>query len=715
MELEYEILDLLSRRNKALEAIEISNELGKKTDSEYLEVVEVLTKLSDNYDIYCSNKGRYMLFDRSPLKKGKININRKGFGFVDLIDEEDIFISSDNLNGAIHGDTVIAEVTGRKERNKLEGRILKIIDRKLDKVVGEFIGSKDEFSVIPDEEKLKIKIVIPKENVHGAVEGNKVVVRIIDQETNHLYTADVVEILGHKNDPGVDILSIARKYDIEDEFTEEVYEQLKTIPDSVSEEEMVGRLDLRNEMIFTIDGADTKDIDDAISIEKLENGNYRLGVHIADVSYYVTEDSPLDVNAMSRGTSVYLVDRVIPMIPHQLSNGICSLNEGVDRLAVSCIMEIDENAKIIDYDLKESVIRSRKKMTYTDVNKILEDNIVPDGYEDYADTLRLMHELSKILRKNKISRGYLDFDVDEAKIIVDDACHPIDIKPRERGIGENLIEDFMIVANECVASHIFYLDLPGIYRIHEEPKEEKIRDFLNYIGILGYSYKGNMKDMSPKTIQGLLEFLKDKKEFKILSSLLLRNMKKAVYSPNNVGHFGLGSKIYTHFTSPIRRYPDTTVHRLLKEYVFHPNLSDGNIRKWQEKLVFISDNSSARERASINCEREVEDMKMAEYMEDHIGEEFDGMISSIVNFGMFIELDNLVEGMCRYEDMNDYFHFNERTLSAEGEKSHIVYRMGDRVRIKVVAASKEDQTIDFKIIMKLDEKEESLSEDLEII
>ena len=715
MELEYEILDLLGRRNKALEAIEISNELGKKTDSEYLEVVEVLTKLSDNYDIYCSNKGRYMLFDRSPLKKGKININRKGFGFVDLIDEEDIFISSDNLNGAIHGDTVIAEVTGRKERNKLEGRILKIIDRKLDKVVGEFIGSKDEFSVIPDEEKLKIKIVVPKENVHGAVEGNKVVVKIIEQETNHLYTADVVEILGHKNDPGVDILSIARKYDIEDEFTEEVYEQLKTIPDSVSDEEMVGRLDLRNEMIFTIDGADTKDIDDAISIEKLENGNYRLGVHIADVSYYVTEDSPLDVNAMSRGTSVYLVDRVIPMIPHQLSNGICSLNEGVDRLAVSCIMEIDKNAKIVDYDLKESVIRSRKKMTYTDVNKILEDNIVPDGYEDYADTLRLMHELSKILRKNKISRGYLDFDVDEAKIIVDDACHPIDIKPRERGIGENLIEDFMIVANECVASHIFYLDLPGIYRIHEEPKEEKIRDFLNYIGILGYSYKGNMKDMSPKTIQGLLEFLKDKKEFKILSSLLLRNMKKAVYSPNNVGHFGLGSKIYTHFTSPIRRYPDTTVHRLLKEYVFHPNLSDGNIRKWQEKLVFISDNSSARERASINCEREVEDMKMAEYMEDHIGEEFDGMISSIVNFGMFIELDNLVEGMCRYEDMNDYFHFNERTLSAEGEKSHIVYRMGDRVRIKVVAASKEDQTIDFKIIKKLDGKEESLSEDLEII
>ena len=713
MELENQILDLLGRRNKALEAIEISNELGKRTDSEYIEVVDALTKMADNYEIYCSNKGRYMLFDRSPLKKGKININRKGYGFVDLIDEEDIFIPVDNLNGAIHGDTVIAEVTGRKERNKLEGRVLKIIDRNLDKIVGEFVDNQKEFTVIPDEDKLKIKIVVPNENVHGAVDGSKVVVRIVEQETNHLYIGDVVEVLGHKNDPGIDILSIARKYDIEDEFTEEVKEQLKNIPDTVSVEEIQGRLDLRDEMIFTIDGADTKDIDDAISIEKLENGNYKLGVHIADVSYYVKEDSPLDVSAMSRGTSVYLVDRVIPMLPHQLSNGICSLNEGVDRLAVSCIMEIDENAKIVNYDLRESVIRSRKKMTYTNVNKILEENIIPSGYEEFADTLRLMHELSQILRKDKIKRGYLDFDVDEAKIIVDDNCHPIEIKPRERGIGENLIEDFMIIANECVASHIFYLDLPGIYRIHEEPKEDKIRDFLNYIGVLGYNYKGNVKDMSPKMVQGLLEFLKDKKEFKILSSLLLRNMKKAVYSPNNVGHFGLASKIYTHFTSPIRRYPDTTIHRLLKDYVFHPNLSEGNIHKWQQKLAFISENSSAKERASINCEREVEDMKMAEYMEDHIGEEFDGMISSIVNFGMFVELDNLVEGMCRFEDMKDYFHFDEKTMSATGEKTRIVYKMGDRVRIKVVAASKEEQTIDFMIIKKLDE--DKSSHDVEII
>ncbi|MDD6223589.1 MAG: VacB/RNase II family 3'-5' exoribonuclease, partial [bacterium] len=439
-------------------------------------------------------------------------------------------------------------------------------------------------------------------------------------------------------------------------------------------------------------------IDDAISIEKLENGHYRLGVHIADVSYYVEEDSPLDVNAMNRGTSVYLVDRVIPMLPHQLSNGICSLNEGVDRLAVSCIMEIDERARIVDYDIKESVICSRKKMTYTAVNSILENNIIPDGYAEFVPTLKLMAELAEILRREKLARGYLDFDVDEAKIIVDENCHPIDIKVRERGVGENLIEDFMIIANECIATHIFYLDLVGIYRIHEVPEEEKIREFLSYIGTLGYSYHGNVKDVSPKVVQGILNFLKDKKECKILSSLLLRSMKKAVYSTNNVGHYGLASKIYTHFTSPIRRYPDTTIHRLLKKYVFHPDINVDSLHHLESKLVFIAENSSLRERASINCEREVEDMKMAEYMEDHIGEEFDGMIASLTNFGMFIQLDNLVEGMCRYQDMNDYFHFDEKTMTVSGERTHVCYHLGDKVRVRVVAASKEMQTIDFKIV-----------------
>ena len=440
----------------------------------------------------------------------------------------------------------------------------------------------------------------------------------------------------------------------------------------------------------------------------MDNGNYKLGVHIADVSYYIQEGTPLDINAMDRGTSVYLVDRVIPMIPHQLSNGICSLNEDVERLAISCVMEIDSSAKIVDYNISESLIKSKKKMTYTDVNSILENNVVPDGYEDYTDKLYMMRDLAKILRKNKLRRGYLDFDVDEAKIIVDEKCHPVDIVVRERGVGENLIEDFMIIANECVATHIFYMELPFIYRVHEIPKEEKIRDYLSYIGTLGYIYKGNMKDSSPKTVQGLLEFLKDKKEFKILSSLLLRNMQKATYEPENLGHYGLASKCYTHFTSPIRRYPDTTVHRLLRTYLFQNKLDEGTIKHWEEKLPLVADITSKRERASINCEREVEDMKMAEYMEDHIGEKFEGMISGVTNFGVFIQLDNLVEGMTRFSAMKEFFHYDEKTMSIQGERSKIRYAMGDRVLIKVIGASKEEQTIDFELIEKIDDKDGEL-------
>ena len=698
------ILQILRSRNKALSMEELDHELQNKTIEETKELESTIEELCNEYTLHKTNKDRYMLFERGPLKKGYLRVNRRGYGFVDLEDEEDIYIPSSNLNGALHNDLVVAEVTGHREKGKIEGRILKILERKLDTVVGEFYLENGIGYIIPDEEKLKVTVQISKENIHGAVDGHKVLVKVLNLIEGTTYSGEVIKVLGHKNDPGVDILSIVYKYDIEDTFPDEVYEQLKSIPEEVLEEDRKDRTDLTDQVIFTIDGADTKDIDDAISIEKLQNGNYKLGVHIADVSYYVREGTPLDEAAMSRGTSVYLVDRVIPMLPHQLSNGICSLNEGVDRLAISCVMEIDEQAKIVDYDIFQSVIRSRKKMTYKDVNSILEQNVVPFGYEPFADDLRLMEELAKILRTAKNRRGYLDFDVDEAKILVDDNCHPIDIVKRERGVGENLIEDFMIIADVCVATHIFFMELPFIYRIHEYPKEEKIREFLSYIGTLGYHYKGNLKDMSPKTIQGLIEYLKDKKEFKILSSLLLRNMKKAVYRPENLGHYGLASKCYTHFTSPIRRYPDTTVHRLLRTYLFQHDLSNETIQHWQEKLVFVSDNSSAKERASINCEREVEDMKMAEYMEDHIGEEFEGMISGVTNFGLFIELDNLVEGLCRLSDMKEFYHFDEATMSVVGEKTKTKYALGDRVLIKVVSASKEEETIDFEILKSLDEE-----------
>ena len=704
--MEDKIIEILNRKNKALTIDDLFHLLELNRD-QYEELCTTIDKMSSDFTIYQTNKGRYMTFDRSPLKKGYLRVNRKGFGFVDLDPEEDVYIDANNLNGALHNDLVIAEVIGRTDKHKCEGRILKILERNLDTVVGEFYLENNFGHLKLDDIKLKLDVIIDIDKVHGAVDGSKVQVKLLEQlPGNNKYKGEVLKVLGHKNDPGVDILSIIYSHNIAVDFPEEVEEELKSIPDSVSLEDKKNRHDLTDQVIFTIDGADTKDIDDAISIKKLANGNYELGVHIADVSYYVKEGTALDVNAMDRGTSVYLVDRVIPMIPHQLSNGICSLNEGVERLTISCVMEIDNQGNTVNYDIFPSVIKSNKKMTYTAVNSILEDDIVPEGYEKFVTDLKLMHELSKIVRKSKIARGYLDFDIDEPKIIVDEKCHPVDIKIRERGVGENLIEDFMILANECVARHIFYMELPFIYRIHEVPNEENIRDFLAYIGTLGYTYKGNLKETNPKMIQGLLEYLKDKKEFKILSSLLLRSMKKAIYSEQNVGHYGLASKCYTHFTSPIRRYPDTTVHRLLHTYLFDADLSNETITHWEQKLPVIANIASAREKASVDCEREVDDMKMAEYMEDHIGEKFEGMISGVTSFGIFVQLDNLIEGLCKYQDLDEFYHFDEKLMSAISEKSKKRYTLGDRVLIKVIRASKDEQTIDFKILNKIDEEKE---------
>jgi len=695
-------LEILKSYDRALSFEEIDSALNIKTVEETEELIGALKELEETVEIYHSNKDKYMLFENSNLRKGIMRTNKKGFGFVDISNqEEDIFVGMDNMNGAINGDTVLVEIISSQPDGRTEGRIVRIVKRELSTVVGEIYFKKERGYIIPDDNKLKMNIEIPKGKNLGSVDGHKVVVKITNQIANNKFKGEVIRILGHKNDIGVDILSIVCNYNIKDTFDEETLKELDNIPEEVSEEDKKGRRDLTNEVIFTIDGDDTKDIDDAISIEKLENGNYKLGVHIADVSYYVKEGSAIDKEAMERGTSVYLVDRVIPMLPHKLSNGICSLNPEVERLAISCVMEIDSNGKTVDYEIFESVIKSRIQMTYKKVNKVIEENEIPEGYDPYADKLKLMLELSKIIRKSKINRGYIDFDVDEAKILVDEDCHPTDIVLRERGLGEKLIEDFMICANECVATHIYYMDLPFIYRIHEYPKEEKIRTYLSFLQSLGYTFTGNIKDVHPKTIQSLVEFLKDKKEFKILSSLLLRNMQKAIYLPQNLGHYGLASKCYTHFTSPIRRYPDTTVHRLLRTYLFNNDISCSTLEKWQEKLIYVADHSSIQERESVECEREVEDMKMAEYMEDHIGEEYEGIISSVNNFGMFIQLDNLIEGLAHVNDLNDYFIFDETTQTLTGERTKIRYRLGDRVLIKVKAASKDEKTIDFEIIKQI--------------
>jgi len=702
MNMREKILNLLSDSNKALSIEEMDNLLQLNSIEETKEFSDALRTLEEEYEIYCSNKGRYMLLSNSTLRKGILRMNKKGFGFVDVqSEEEDIFVNPDNINKALNNDIVIVEIISKTTGEKREGRILKILERDLSTVVGEIYFIKEKGALKLDDNKLDIEVEIEKDKTMGAVEGHKVVVKILKNISRNRYKGEVIRIIGHKNDPGVDILSIVCKYEINDSFAEETIKELDDIPLEVSEKEKIGRRNLTNDIIFTIDGDDTKDIDDAISIEKLENGNYKLGVHIADVSYYVKEGSAIDKEAMERGTSVYLVDRVIPMLPHKLSNGICSLNPNVERLAISCVMEIDSNGNTIDYEIFESLIKSNIQMTYKKANLVIEKNEIPEGYESFVEKLKLMDELSKIIRKNKNNRGYIDFGVNEAKILVDEDCHPTDVILRNRGRGENIIEDFMIQANECVATHIFYMELPFIYRIHEYPKEEKIRDFTAFLSSLGYTMNANLKDISPKSIQRLVEFLKDKKEFKVLSSLLLRNMQKAVYLPQNLGHYGLASKCYTHFTSPIRRYPDTTVHRLLRTYLFNNDMSPQTISKWQEKLVFIAENSSFKERESIECEREVEDMKMAEYMEDHIGEEYKGIIASVTNFGMFIQLDNLIEGLAHVNDMKDYFVYDEITQSLTGERSGIRYTLGDEVIVKVVAASKEAKTIDFEIIKKI--------------
>ena len=699
--MEDKILEIVNNSGKALTVDEIYHALNLDGVDSLKELMKTLNEMEDNLTIYRTKKDNYMPFNNSNLKIGKLIGNRKGFGFVNVEGEkDDIFIPPTDMNGAIHGDKVVVEITSRKGE-ETEGRILRIVERNFDTLVGEFVIKDNVRTVILDNDKIKINILIDKDKTMGSVDGTKVVVKVTNKLKGNDYRGEVVKVLGHKNDPGVDILSVMAKYNFDSGFSDEVMADAMSKPEEVLESDLKGRTDLRDEVIFTIDGDDTKDIDDAISIEKLADGGFKLGVHIADVSYYVTEESPLDINAFTRGTSVYLADRVEPMYPHKLSNGICSLNPNVDRLAISCVMEIDTKGNVTKPEIFESVIRSRKQMTYKNVNKILEENIVPEGYEEFADKLRLMKECADLLRKNKIARGYIDFDLDEVKLIIDENAKVVDITKRDRGVGEKLIEDFMIAANEAVATTIYFMELPFLYRIHGVPSEEKIQSFLKFIGVLGYKVEGKVKNITPLAMQAILEQLKDKKEFHMLSNVLLRSMQKAVYDKNNIGHFGLGSKCYTHFTSPIRRYPDTTVHRLLRKYLFEHKMDHETIEYWDNKLIVIGEQSSERERAAADCEREVDDMKIAEYMEEHIGEEYDGVVNTVTNFGMFIELPNLIEGLVKIDSLkDDKYVYNEEMFSLVGMKHKHIYRLGDPVHVKCVGASKLNKTVDFEICVK---------------
>ena len=697
-----EIIELLGKEKRALSASEICDKLNLNTAGELKKLLDNLRILEEGYTVYRSNKDKYMLFENSHLLKGRLSVNKKGFGFV-IVDgrDEDIYIDAKNMNGALNNDLVVVEELKGQNGKKTEGRVVKVLKKENNLIVGEYKIIDGNPHFIPDDKKLRMEIILDNKDLDDLVDGHKIQVSIVKEMGKYKYLGEVVKIIGHKNDPGVDILSIIYDHGINDVFTDEVMEEVNALPSEVLDSDRKGRKDLTDMTIFTIDGDDTKDIDDAISISK-KGENYILGVHIADVSYYVKEGTALYKEAYSRGTSVYLVDRVVPMLPHKLSNGICSLNPNVDRLAISCIMEITPNGKIVSHDIFESIIRSRIQMTYKKVNKILNDEETPEGYEPFKDDLKLMWELAKILRKEKLARGYLDFDVDEPKILVDENCKPYDVVLRERGKGENMIEDFMIAANETVAEHVFYMGLPFVYRVHEVPDNEKVEEFLNSISMLGYHVVGDRNFVYPKSMKKILDQLRDKEGFEILSTLLLRCMKKAVYKPENLGHYGLASKCYTHFTSPIRRFPDTTVHNLLRKYIFNePNDKELNrlIEYWDENLPALCDHASEKERDSIDCERDVESMKMAEYMESHIGEEYDGTISSVMNFGLFVQLDNMIEGLVHISEIKgDYYTFDETTHTLRGEKKGKMYKLGQKVRVVVTNASKENSTIDFNLV-----------------
>ena len=691
------ILEILKEETKGQNINEINNKLHLRGMEEITELEDNLKELVTEGILHMSKNREYMLMSNTKsLKVGKLRINKNGNGFVEC-EPEDIFVHSNDLNGAINGDFVEVEIKTRLNDPEPEGYIRNVLKRDLKNVVGEMVKDKKTLAFKPDDEKLNIAVKLTKESMKGCVEGHKVIISIIKEIGNRTFLGKVEKIIGHKNDPGVDILTIAAKHSIETEFSEEVKRELKNIPDEVCENDLIGRTDLTKEMIFTIDGDDTKDIDDAISVKR-DGKNYVLGVHIADVSNYVKVGSALYDSAFSRGTSSYLADTVIPMIPHQLSNGICSLNPEVIRLTISCVMTIDGNGKVISYDIFPSYIKSRKQMTYKNVNKILDENIIPEGYGEFADTLKLMHELSKILRQEKINRGYIDFGIDEAKVIQDENGKAIDIVKRVQGTGEKLIEDFMIAANETVATHISNLDLPFIYRVHDLPNAEKIEDFSNLIKQMGYQIHTNLNKITPVTMQKLLNEFRDKDEFVILSDMLLRSMKKAIYSTNNIGHFGLASKNYTHFTSPIRRFPDLTVHRLLRTYLFENRIDMETINFNAKYLIDVADHSSETEVNSVEAERDVLDMKMAEYMESHIGEEYEGIISGVTNFGMFVELDNLIEGLVHISTLDGFYTYVPEMLSLISANKKNKYRIGDRVKIIVTNANKNQGIIDFELV-----------------
>lgn len=663
------------------------------------ELMEVLDSLVADGTIGVSKKGKYMKPENVALV-GTFESTSRGFGFVVIPDrEDDIFVKATDTMNAFYHDKVKVVITTEKNGGKrAEGKIVAIVEHEIKEVVGTFQKNRTYGFVIPDNAKINCDIFIPQEFMNGAVEGSKVVASISDYGSQSKNPqGKVTEVLGHIDDPGVDIMSIIKAYDLPVEFPESVKKAINDIPDVVSEKDKAGRVDLRNVQMVTIDGEDAKDLDDAVSISK-EGPVYHLGVHIADVSHYVTEGSALDKEALKRGTSVYLVDRVIPMIPHKLSNGICSLNQGEDRLALSCLMDIDEKGNIVGHRICETVINVDRRMSYTSVKKILVDNDTNEimKYKELVPMFHMMEEVAELLRKKRFARGSVDFDFPESKIILDENGHPTDIKPYDRNVATKIIEDFMLAANETVAEDYFWQDMPFLYRTHENPDPEKMRKLATFINNFGYTLRLT-DDLRPKEIQKLLSEIEGSDAENLISRLTLRSMKKAKYTTECVGHFGLAAKYYCHFTSPIRRYPDLQIHRIIKENL-HGGMSDKRSEHFAAILPEVAKQTSATERRADDAERDTDKLKMVQYMEKHIGETFEGVVSGMTAWGIYVELPNTIEGMISVASLCDgYYIYDENHYEMVNETTGRTFKLGQRLNVKVINCDKILRTIDFEL------------------
>lgn len=665
---------------------------------------DVLDEMEKEGLVIKTRKEKYACPEKLGLITGRLQGHQKGFGFVipSTEETEDLFIPLENMNGSMNGDEVIAKVVREASETgkRTEGEITRIVKRNNTQVVGTFEKNGYFGFVVPDDPRIYQDIFISKNDIHGAKTGEKVVAQITKWPENRRNPeGKVIEILGHKDDVGVDIISIIKKYNLPEEFSKKVQEFADNIPDEIPSDDYKGRRDLRDLKIVTIDGEDAKDLDDAISIERLKGGKYKLGVHIADVTHYVREHNPLDKEAFTRGTSVYLVDRVIPMLPKKLSNGICSLNPRVDRLTMTCMMIIDGSGRVLEHEVFESVIKTSERMTYTDVTKILRDKDpeIMERYDYLLDEFTAMQELCEILNEKRMNRGALDFDFEETKVILNDEGHPIDIKPYDREIANRIIEEFMLVCNETVAEYMFWSGTPFIYRIHEKPNDEKLLAFSEFIYNLGY-YLRPGKDVHPKTLQKLLDEVKGKDEEQVVSRLLLRSLKQAKYFEECTGHYGLAAKYYCHFTSPIRRYPDLGIHRIIKEFI-HGKIDSKREEKLKKFVVEAAKQSSEMERIAQEAERETVDLKKAEYMAERVGEVYEGMISSVTGFGLFVELENTIEGLIHISNLaDDYYIYDESRHLIMGENTKKTYKLGEKIKIRVAKVDLETKTIDFALV-----------------